>query len=570
MQEIEKLLENMLITRVDHLPIVAAFCRRVGLVETINRIVPTQMDVDVGTVVQAMVLDTLSGRSPLYRLADFFKHQDSELLLGLPLASSAFNDTSVGRAMDAIFEVGAEKLFNEVAFQACRRFPLDMSKVHFDTTSVNLWGDYDLCCPDSGTINITHGHGKDHGPDLKQFLIKMLCVGRNIPILGGCADGNTSDKTVNNEVLSRISKHMAKHGLAPGAFLYIADAAMVTENNLRVIEKNAFLSRLPFSYNEASRVVAESVTEDCWEHVGALNETPTTDNRPPAQYRLAEKTVTLYGQQYRAVVVHSSAHDKRRTKRIEREIEKSETTLRKLLAEEISREYFCRADAEQAALRVRDSATELHHLETSVNELVRYARGRPKKNQSRNIASVHYVLDAKVRPNMEHIERKRLEAGCFVLLSNVALQGDAAQTGADLLRAYKEQHGIERNFSFLKDPLIVNDMFLKKPERIEVLGAILLMALLVWNLIEHTLRQHVSKNNTELPGWDNKQTHRPTAFMMSTMFSGLQIVKVGATFYLTTPLTHVQRRYLQALCLEQQHLLTPSQPLRIRLNKSSP
>lgn len=36
------------------------------------------------------------------------------------------------------------------------------------------------------------------------------------------------------------------------------------------------------------------------------------------------------------------------------------------------------------------------------------------------------------------------------------------------------KNGIERNISFLKDPLIVNDLFLKKPERIEVLGAILL------------------------------------------------------------------------------------------------
>jgi len=560
MNEIEQLLENMKITRVDHLPIVATFCRRVGLVETINRIVPTQMDVDVGTIVQAMVLDTLSGRSPLYRLADFFKHQDTELLLGHHLASSVFNDTSVGRAMDAIFEVGAEKLFSEVVFQACLRFPLDMSKVHFDTTSVNLWGDYDLCSSDSEKLNITYGHSKDHRPDLKQFMIKMLCVGSNIPILGGCIDGNTSDKTVNNELLSRISKHMARHGLSPGAFLYIADAAMVTEDNLRAIGENIFVSRLPFSYNETSRVVAESVADDCWEQVGTLNETPSTNKRPPAQYQLAEKTVTLYGQQYRAVVVHSSANDKRRLKRIERDIKKSETTLHKLLAEETSREYFCRADAEQATSWVRESTTELHHIETSVSEKVRYTRGRPKKNQSRNVASVYYVLDAKVLPNVDHIEQKRQEAGCFVLLSNVPLQGNAAQTGADLLRAYKEQHGIERNFSFLKDPLIVNDMFLKKPERIEVLGAILLMALLVWNLIEHTLRQHVRNNDVELPGWDNKKTRRPTAFMMSTMFSGLQIIRIGTTCRLSMPLTDVQRRYLQALGLEQQHILSPSPP----------
>jgi transposase len=48
-----------------------------------------------------------------------------------------------------------------------------------------------------------------------------------------------------------------------------------------------------------------------------------------------------------------------------------------------------------------------------------------------------------------------------------------------LLRTYKAQDGIERNFSFLKDPLIVNDLFLKKPERIEALGMILLLSLLI-------------------------------------------------------------------------------------------
>jgi transposase len=558
MPKIEKILENTKISRVNHLPIVAAFCRRIGLVETINRFVPSKMEVDVGTIVQAMILDTLSGRSPLYRLVEFFKHQDTELLLGRPLSSAVFNDTSVGRALDAIYEAGAGNLFSAVAFQACQWFSLDMSKVHFDTTSVNVWGAYDQCRPDSKMLNITHGYSKDHRPDLKQFLIKMLCVGRNIPILGGCENGNTSDKTINNTLLSRISKDMAKHGLAPGAFLYVADAAMVTEDNLLAIGKNIFVSRLPFSYNETSRVVAQAVAMDSWEQVGTLNETPPTDKRPAAQYRVTEMTVTLYGNEYRVVVVHSSAHDKRRQKRIEREIKKSETSLHKLLEKETKREFFCRADAEQAAARLLASGTELHSLEISANEKVRNVRGRPKKDQPPKVASVRYVLDAKVHQNIEQIERKRREAGCFVLLSNVPLQGDNAQTGADLLRAYKEQYGIERNFSFLKDPLIVNDIFLKKPERIEVLGSILLMSLLVWNLIEHVLRQHVSEKNVDLPGWDNKRTRRPTAFMMSTKFSGLQILRIGAICRLAMPLTDVQQFYLNALGLTEQHFLTPA------------
>ena len=91
-----------------------------------------------------------------------------------------------------------------------------------------------------------------------------------------------------------------------------------------------------------------------------------------------------------------------------------------------------------------------------------------------------------------------------------------AETGAELLQAYKEQYGIEKNFSFLKDPLIVNDIFLKKPERIEVLGTILLISLMIWNLIEHTLRLHIKECEVSLPGWDKKPTKRPTTFMMST------------------------------------------------------
>jgi transposase len=57
----------------------------------------------------------------------------------------------------------------------------------------------------------------------------------------------------------------------------------------------------------------------------------------------------------------------------------------------------------------------------------------------------------------------------------------------------------------------VNDLFLKKSERIEVLGSVLLMALLIWNLIEHVLRQYIKEHDVELPGWDNKPTWRPTA-----------------------------------------------------------
>ncbi len=53
-----------------------------------------------------MVLDTLSQRSPLYRLKNFLNDQDEELLIGKPMAPKAFSDVNVGRSMDAIFKSG--------------------------------------------------------------------------------------------------------------------------------------------------------------------------------------------------------------------------------------------------------------------------------------------------------------------------------------------------------------------------------------------------------------------------------------------------------------------------------
>jgi len=61
--------EQTTFTNAMHLPIVKQYARRIKLVETINHLVDSQMDLSPGMAILAMVLDTLSGRTPLYRLA---------------------------------------------------------------------------------------------------------------------------------------------------------------------------------------------------------------------------------------------------------------------------------------------------------------------------------------------------------------------------------------------------------------------------------------------------------------------------------------------------------------------
>ena len=101
------------------------------------------------------------------------------------------------------------------------------------------------------------------------------------------------------------------------------------------------------------------------------------------------------------------------------------------------------------------------------------------------------------------------------MLTNIPVDGKQGYDSTKILRTYKDQQGVERNFSFLKDDQIVNALFLKRRDRIEVLGLILLMALLIWRLMEHQMRGHLQHHETTVPGWDNKPTQRPTAYMLT-------------------------------------------------------
>jgi transposase len=542
---------------VQHLPILKAYADQLGLISLINHYVPTEMDVDAGTVVLGLVLDTLSGRSPLYRLEEFFAHQDTELLLGQAIPPHAFNDDAVGRVLDRLYDVGTMKLFTACAVRAAARFGLECRYVHFDTTSRSVWGDYQFAEEQDLPFQVTYGYSKDQRPDLKQFILSTLCVDRAVPIWGKPEDGNASDKTLNTMLLSEIAQLLARYGVQPGAYIYIADAALVTEDNLAALRHTLFITRLPTTYSECGRVIAEAVAHNHWEEVGVLAQTPPTRRRPGTCYNVSESSVTLYGKAYRAVVVHSNRQDQRRQKRLEREIQASYMTLEAAVREAVRQEYFCHADGEAAAARLRALQSAYHWVQVGVEERPKYGPGRPSLQQPRVLKALRYGLQVTLHERAEVIARKEQETGCFVLLTNVPSEGEMAHSAGELLQAYKEQHGVEQNFAFLKDPIIVNSLFLKKPERIEALGLVLLLALLLWRLAERALRAHVEATGSTLSGWDKKETQKPTAFMMMTKFAAVMVIKRGDQRQLTHPLSTIQQQYLLALRVPVTYFTAP-------------
>jgi transposase len=538
-------------SEVKHLPIISAYVSRIGLVEAIDGLLDCDMEVSPGRMVLAMILDSLSGRSPLFRMEEFFADQDLELLLGEDIPLAKMRDHTFGRVLDRLAEAGTNKVLGAVIMGVMKSFDLDMSHVHHDTTSVALYGDYAFYDEENPAdpFLITHGFSKDHRPDLKQLVHSLLCVDHGIPIYSKLHDGNASDKNINRFIISEMVQRMRKLGRKD--FIYVADSALITRDNLSLMNGweggCLFLSRLPLTYTECRDAIARAVAADTWQDIGVISQQPETGNRKPASYKAFETGVNLYETDYRVVVVHSDAHDKRRTKRVEKELEKDLRELTKSAKKFEKVSYACLPDARAAVIRLPSGS--YHGLTANIEPVHTYARGRPKADGTRNIAETRYALKIRITPKNEAIEKARQEAGCFVLITNAPSSGPTAVSAKQLLTTYKDQHMVESNFAFLKDPVFVNALFLKSPRRIEALGLVLILALLIWRLIERAMRLNLKADKEKITGWVKRQTSRPTTFMMTTKFSGMLVLVVGGQRHLLRPLSDIQLQYLKILDL---------------------
>jgi len=182
--------------QVQHLPIVKAYADKIGLVEAINEVVPTEMDVDPGTIVLGMLLATLRGRSPLDRLEEFFPPQDTALLLGQAVAPEAFNDDTAGRVLERLYAVGTMKICTAWAGRADQVSGFDNRYVHCATTSISVYGEYLPPAgqppppPPAAPFTMPQGYSQDKRPARKQFVLSTLCVERAVPLWGPPEDGN--------------------------------------------------------------------------------------------------------------------------------------------------------------------------------------------------------------------------------------------------------------------------------------------------------------------------------------------------------------------------------------------
>ncbi|WP_119340932.1 IS1634 family transposase, partial [Meiothermus hypogaeus] len=187
-----------------HLGLVAGIMDRMKLVETVDHQVGPRPNekVSTGVALKAAVLNALGFvTSPLYLFSHFFQGKPTELLLGPGVTPEFLNDDRMGRMLDDLFEAGVTEVFLGIAQAARKAFPFPVRALHVDSTSFHVHGVYgseeEGQVTDAGdealAIRLTHGYSRDHRPDLKQWVMNLVCADSGgIPLLYAPGDGNQS------------------------------------------------------------------------------------------------------------------------------------------------------------------------------------------------------------------------------------------------------------------------------------------------------------------------------------------------------------------------------------------
>lgn len=503
-------MEAVRVERLDHLGLIASVINDLGLVSMIDaRLKPDDQEaITPGEAIKGMILNGLGfANRPLSLTPQFFAGKPLDLLFRPGAKADMFNRFKLGRTLDEVHAYGSDLLFSEIALAVCQQEAIDQRFNHLDTTSFSLTGDY-VPESDQQAIAITHGHSKDHRPDLKQAVLElMVSQDGGVPLVSRTWNGNASDSLIFQE---RAEALLSTFKQSPTPRYLIADSKLYSKDNAAQLKPLGFITRIPDTLKLVSQVIRQALRADTWQRVD-----DTT------RYHCLE--LCHYGMAHRWLVVCSEAAMQRADQSVSKARPREFEAIEKQLFHLQAQRFESQAHA-QAALATLSRSWRYHQVgTTALIEHKRYAgKGRPSAKTP--IKLIEWQIQVEIRPDAEAIRHRQQLKGCFVLGTNIEADDLSDE---EVVAAYKAQSQVEGGFRFLKDPLFfVSSLFVKKPTRIQGLLMVMTLALLVYSVAQRRLRQALARQQESLPNQIHQPTQRPTLRWVFQLLEGIHRVRM--------------------------------------------
>ena len=532
--------------RLFHLPLLMDVVKRMKLLDIINTVVKDDPRSIVSTsdCIAVMLCAIFSGAHDLYRVRERLDRFDMKTIMRNTLFNiDHFTEERFAKALDDIWRIGPDRLITAVAVQLIEAFQLNVEYFHFDTTSLTCYGAY-MVEDDLQTLagdmppKVTYGHSKDKRPDLKQILYGMMISSDGgVPVFGQVLDGNQSDNISTALFFSRVRSLVED----PRKVVCVADSKGWCGRVLSLIHDQGMrlLSRLPRNHGVHGSIMSMEwkptdrieITNkrrkldppEIYEFFGCdIEETfKISDiNKDGKETNSRELTVPA-----RAVRVFSSALLKRKLSTLARIRRRELRQVKNFIRDRQKRAYACDDDARRAATRDRRETRyftlNLHASVRHHDGTYRRGRGRPPKNKEPGITVPHWRIVYSTSPVDDVVSKERLwETASFVIIRNRQKGWDISD--AEMIMRYKGQYYNEHGFSWMKSGAAMNPVFLKTPHRIASLGFLYCVGLMIWTIIQRTVRNGLHKNEQTLPHYDRRKTSNITTRFIFELFQEVQ------------------------------------------------
>lgn len=500
--------------RLDHLGIVAGVCQEIGLTAWLDALEPKQQRVvSYGTATVAMILNGLGfANRQLYLVPQFFENKPVAHLLGAGISADMLNDDCLGRTLDWLYEQDVTTVFAGIAHQARQRFGVNARHLHVDTTSFSVNGAYETDQENEHVIAITHGYSRDHREDLKQWMLALATTHQgDIPLFLQPLSGNSSDKESLVKVIADLHAQLRQQEPEEKT-IYVADSGLYSTANVLQLNQAGvrWVSRVPETSKEAKAAVIQA--EDAWQ----LSVDGTRS--------MIVQQMDLPQGPERWIVVRSAEGVKRALQTARKQADKQGDVWTKKLWHVSTKSFACREDAQQACEQSLKGLPEWLEVSAELkSQAVFEGRGRPARDAEPS--GLRWSVTSQVILNESKLLAYAQRKACFVIATTVVDEADLSNE--EVISLYLEQGSVERGFRFLKDPLfLASSVFVKKPERIVALSLIMVLALLVYRLAEHRLREQLQATGQTIPNQVNKPTARPTMRWVFQCFEGIELLQI--------------------------------------------
>jgi transposase len=464
-----------------------------------------------GTLILGMIINGLGYTSqPLHMYPEYMKDKPLERLIGEGVKAEDFNQHSIGRALDKIYEFGVSDLFSGFAEKTCKILGLKVDSLHLDSTSFHVDGkSYEDASESTKVIKLKQGYSRDHRPDLNQVILNLVVENQaGIPMFLQACSGNTSDKSNFQYILKH---HMVSLKDALGNRYMVGDSAMYTPESLAAIKEAGgyFVTRVPGILNMSKEL----------ELTGRVSMSELEDG-----YWSKEIRTTYAKVEQRWLLFFSEQAFKREEITLKKQLLKVTEKESKAFWHLTNQSFACEVDARNMYEKFCKKCKYLEVADMKIIKKACYSKGgKPCKEQEPE--RFEYYIEGQSFTSLDKRDQALAEKGFFILATNDL---DESFSNKDILSTYKSQQSVERGFRFLKSPeFMTSSFYLKKPERIEALLMIMTLCLLIYSALEYKIRKNLKECAENFKDQKNKDTKRPTARWVFFCFYGISIVSIS-------------------------------------------